>query len=298
MSDNLYFHSDRKILRSCLIMSLFAGAALVSQGAAAQEAPELQGELPPISGFFQLFETEADLGGFYLSDFDFGGDTMVTGYRRDRIAYDAEAKEVILSLSPAPEGSEKAFWGAELQRDGGHGYGDYEVVMQPAKAEGVVSSFFTYTGGTFGDPHHEIDIEFLGKDTTGLYANIFVDGKQMPGRHIPLGFDASEGMHLYRFEWRPEGVRWFVDGKEIFYAAASETAMPQFRGKLFANIWAVAELQEPWAGEVDPDTNVKARYGCMSYVPLGRGGLQCQDFGPWTTDPSAPETASEGHEEG
>lgn len=281
MPDKLFFQCGRKFTYSGMISPLFWCATSIAQSAAAQDVTELQGNLPPTGGFFQLFETAQALDTFYQSHFDFGGERMVTGYRRDRITYDAGRKELVLSLAPAPDGEEKDFWGAEVQRDGGHGYGDYEVVMQPAKASGVVSSFFTYTGGQFDDPHHEIDIEFLGKDTTKLYANLFYEGEQMPGRYIPLGFDAAEGLHLYRFEWRPEGVRWFADGSEIFYAAASETPIPSFRGKLFASIWAVTEPQAPWAGAVDPATNVKARYACMSFVPVGSNGQECHDYSPW-----------------
>lgn len=45
-------------------------------------------------------------------------------------------------------------------------------------------------------PNDEIDIEFLGKDLTEMHANYFTDGRPHSGIPIPLGFDASEKVHL------------------------------------------------------------------------------------------------------
>lgn len=284
MSDNLFWCLQQKFYVRQFVLPLFCTVAYAVPNAALAAEENLHGNLPDVGGFVQLFDAPGAVDGFYHSNFDFGGDKMATGYRKERIAQDPVSHHLLLNLAPAPHTAEKAYWGAEIQRDGGHSYGAYEVVMQPAKASGVISSFFTYTGGQFKDAHHEIDIEFLGKDTTGLYANLFVDGAQMPGVHVPLGFDAAEGLHLYRFEWRAEGVRWFADGKEIFRADADETPIPILKGKLFANIWAVTPPQEGWAGKVAPETEAQARYACMSYVPEGGSGQECHDFGPWADE--------------
>ena len=41
--------------------------------------------------------------------------------------------------------------------------------MQPGRGSGLVTALFTYTGPYAGDPHDEIDIEFLGKDLTKIH---------------------------------------------------------------------------------------------------------------------------------
>lgn len=76
-------------------------------------------------------------------------------------------------------------------------YGLYQVRTKAIKNTGVVTSFFTYTGPTDGTKWDEIDIEFLGKDTTKVQFNYFTDGI---GNHeflYDLGFDASEEWHTY-----------------------------------------------------------------------------------------------------
>lgn len=84
-----------------------------------------------------------------------------------------------------------------------YGYGLYEVSMKPAKNTGIVSSFFTYTGPAHGTQWDEIDIEFLGKDTTKAQFNYFTNGVGGHEKVINLGFDASQGFHTYAFDWQP-----------------------------------------------------------------------------------------------
>ena len=103
------------------------------------------------------------------------------------------------------------FAGAEYRTMERFSYGFYSVSMKPAKCSGVITSFFTYTGR----PWDEIDIEFLGKDTTKIQFNYFTNGK---GNHefvYDLGFDASEEFHEYAFEWREGSITWYVDGKAV-----------------------------------------------------------------------------------
>ena len=81
-------------------------------------------------------------------------------------------------------------------------YGLYEVCMKPAKSDGIVSSFFTYTG-PYDEPKtqwDEIDIEFLGKDTAKVQFNYYVDSKGGHEYLYDLGFDASEDFHVYAFD--------------------------------------------------------------------------------------------------
>ena len=53
------------------------------------------------------------------------------------------------------------YTGAEYRTKKYFGYGYYQVSMKPIKNDGVVSSFFTYTGPSDGTTWDEIDIEFL-----------------------------------------------------------------------------------------------------------------------------------------
>lgn len=184
---------------------------------------------------------------------------------------------LVLPLRPAPEEDAKDFIGGEIQRRQRTHYGRYEVVMTAARGEGVISSFFTYTGPYFGDPHDEIDFEFLGRDTTKVWLNRFVDGERLPGQWIDLGFDAAEGSHLYAFEWTPEGIVWFADGRELLRISAEETAIPNTPSKVYINIWAGGEGQRQWSGTAPDNQMAQARYYCLSFQPIGTETAQCSE---------------------
>ncbi|MDE5936613.1 MAG: family 16 glycosylhydrolase, partial [Ruminococcus sp.] len=85
--------------------------------------------------------------------------------------------------------------GAEYRTNDHYGYGYYETSMQAIKNDGVVSSFFTYTGPSEDNPWDEIDIEILGKDTSKVQFNYFTNGTGNHEFMYDLGFDASEGFH-------------------------------------------------------------------------------------------------------
>ena len=102
------------------------------------------------------------------------------------------------------------------------------------KHDGVVSSFFTYTGPSDNNPWDEIDIEILGKDTEKVQFNYFTDGKGNHEYLHELGFDASEDFHTYAFEWHKDKIIWFVDGVEVY---SVEESIPVTEGKIMMNVW-------------------------------------------------------------
>ncbi|MBK8198934.1 MAG: family 16 glycosylhydrolase [Acidobacteria bacterium] len=171
----------------------------------------------------------------------------------------------------------KAIAGGELQRRGFYHFGRYEVVMQAAPGSGTVSAMFTHTHKQFGDPHDEIDIEFLGKDLTRMHANYFTDGKQHGSIYIPLGFDASKQIHLYAFEWDPDEIRWYVDDRLVHTARPSDFPIPQAPGRLMLHLWSGGRDQVSWAGEPTFRDGARAKYYCLSYQAAGDSSSQCSD---------------------
>jgi beta-glucanase (GH16 family) len=149
--------------------------------------------------------------------------------------------------------------------------------MTPARAPGIVSSFFTYTGPYFGDPHDEIDIEFLGRDTTRVWINRFADGRKMPGVWAELGYDAAERQGLYAFEWREDEIVWYAGDRVLHRLGAADAALPEAPGKIMMNIWAGTPGQKAWTGTPDADAAVAAAYYCVSFRPPGDPGPQCSD---------------------
>ena len=62
----------------------------------------------------------------------------------------------------------------------------------------------------------EVDFEFVGKTMPGnVQTNLFVNGQGAREAIHPLGIDASADYHWYSIEYRANGVRWLVDGREV-----------------------------------------------------------------------------------
>ena len=150
-------------------------------------------------------------------------------------------------------------------------YGDYEVRMKPSANGGTASTFFVCTGpydlknGT-PNPHDEIDIEFLGKDTTHVQFNFFVDGKGGNEYMYDLGFDASKEFHTYGFRWAEDSITWFVDGAPVYKVTTNTSVetgenlkvvekLPSTPGRMLTNYWCGNERAWAWMGQYKGATN-------------------------------------------
>jgi beta-glucanase (GH16 family) len=97
-------------------------------------------------------------------------------------------------------------------------------------------------------PRQEIDIEFLGNDTSKMLVNVYFNPGE-PGTRlehgyrgtpvfIDLGFDASTDFHRYEIDWTPEHIRWSVDG-ECRYSREhwQPTPIPHLPMHFHINLW-------------------------------------------------------------
>lgn len=129
------------------------------------------------------------------------------------------------------KGNDNRFYGAEYRTNGTYSYGYFATCMKPAKCDGMVSSLFTYTNNPVWD---EIDIEFLGRDTTKVQFNYYTKGVGGHEYLFDLGFDASEGFHEYGFDWQKDCIVWYVDGKAVYKATKNIPSHPQ---QIMMNVW-------------------------------------------------------------
>ena len=166
---------------------------------------------------------------------------------------------------------------AELQSPQKYGYGRYEVIMRPARGSGTVSAFFTFTGSPFGDPHDEIDIEFLGQDTTKVHFNYFRRGRTGKSAIFDLPFDAADADRLYAFEWTPEGITWFVDGEPYYATEPGDEFLPVASGKVMFSAWTGVDYMQGWHGKPNFASGAGMHVSCSSFVPLGQTGPSCAD---------------------
>ena len=211
----------------------------------------------------------------YISHFDIDNDAVLVVLREENVAFNADG--MTLTARRSADQADRPYTMGEFQKKGFYGFGRYEAVMRVPKATGVVSAFFTHTSPQFGDPHSEIDFEFVGSRPREAHLNYFVAGKNIP-INVELWFDPSEAEHLYAFEWMPDSIVWYVDGKTVreVRADASPIGIPANSSRVIASVLAGARATEEWVGTPDFDS-ATALFRCISHVPIGQTGKQCSD---------------------
>ncbi|WP_281826331.1 family 16 glycosylhydrolase [Jannaschia rubra] len=218
-----------------------------------------------IDDSFDTFDTDF----WNLSDFALAGRIYQAAWNADHV--ELAPGTVTLRLT-GDDKDGKPFTGAEIQSSESFGYGSYEMRMQPSGEAGVVSAFFLFTSDYFGATRqNEIDFEFLGRDSTEVRLNYFYGSQKLAAAGpviVDLGFDASAGMHDYRIEWMPDGIRWFVDDRLVHEVAADGAPVPQPDEDMlvYGAIWTGGERLENWHGPIDADVNTTAVYDAFSYT--------------------------------
>jgi endo-1,3-1,4-beta-glycanase ExoK len=228
---------------------------------------------PAGPGFLIDFRQGPDRKTHYLADYEMNEDWIKIAYSPRNIRFGKDG----MTLELIKTGGKLPFSGSEWQRNGTFGYGRYEAVLTASGDPGAVTSFFTYTGGYWGDPHDEIDFEFVASKPREVHLNYFRGGKD-DATDIPLWFDTSKADHLYTFEWSPDSIRWYVDGVKIHEVttATARAGIPTTTGRVIANLWAGSGAATGWTGE--PRFIVtRAAFRCISHVPAGQAGAQCSD---------------------
>lgn len=201
--------------------------------------------------------------GFESSDGWTNGSMFNVTWRADNVTFNNGKMQLIIDNDASPSGG-IPYSGGEFRSKDFYGYGLYEVNMKAIKNDGVVSSFFTYTGPSDNNPWDEIDVEILGKDTSKVQFNYFTDSKGNHEYLYELGFDASEDFHTYAFEWQPDKITWYVDGTEVHSVTES---IPVTKGKIMMNAWCGTGV-DGWLNAFD-NTNlpVSAEYMWMRFTP-------------------------------
>lgn len=144
-------------------------------------------------------------------------------------------------------------------------YGTFEISMRPIKGEGIISAFFLHRN----DPWQEIDVEFLGHDTSKVLLNVYYNPGIINTKYnygvrgtpvlIDLGFDASEDFHNYRIEWEHHEIRWYVDDKIIHVRKTwMPTPIPNLPMAVYVNTWITNS--EELAGKFDEKILPKTSY--------------------------------------
>lgn len=197
------------------------------------------------------------------------------GWRGDHAIYEGGKLALRIDNVGCPEQcSGRPYAAGEVQSIKKYGYGRYEARMKPAKLNGAMTgSIFTYNN----EPVDEIDIEFIGKDPTMFQTNYFTNGVGQHGSDIHLGFDATQSFHDYAFEWRPDSIVWFVDGKPVHREDGSRGPLPQHAGAFIVNIWP-GNTVDNWLGKLQYEKPVQAEYEWVRYTPLEQLGPEKPEY--------------------
>lgn len=172
------------------------------------------------------------------------GTPFDAGWQYDQITFKNGSMAIQLDNEGCPENcSGKPYASGEYRtQQESYGYGYYAARMKAAAGEGLVTSFFTYTGTQGKQDHHEIDFEILGKNCQEAQTNYFTKGKAHE-KTIPLGFNACEGFHDYSFRWSKDELVFFVDGKAV---RTEKKEIPFRPGRVMANLWPSTAVG--WSG--------------------------------------------------
>jgi endo-1,3-1,4-beta-glycanase ExoK len=191
------------------------------------------------------------------------GGVFNCGWRADHSTFSGGLMTLQLDNATCPSGcSGKPYASDEYRTNDVYGYGTYTVHMRAAKGSGIVSSFFTYNGS----PWDEIDIEFLGKDTTKMQTNYFTNGVGGHETLINLGFDASAALHTYTFVWQSGSIKWYVDGVLVLTETGTRGPLPTNPGKIMMNLWPGTGV-DSWLGPFTYTGPITAQYDSIQYAP-------------------------------
>ena len=123
-------------------------------------------------------------------------------------------------------------------------YGRFVAEVKPSNVRGLITGIFLHRNS----PRQEIDIEFLGKDTAKLLANVYYnpgeDGTKLEYGYrgapvlIDLGFDASLEFHRYEIEWCSDYIRWRVDERLVHERLIWQPSpIPHLPMQFNVNLW-------------------------------------------------------------
>lgn len=132
-------------------------------------------------------------------------------------------------------------------------YGSYAVRMKVSDVPGAVASFFTCSqiAKVFSDgTHDEIDFEFITAKpnsvllTTWYLATGMEGSQQTPTHNSFMWTDSSFDIrqwHVYRFDWYPNKVDFFIDNKKIW---TSTRAIPKRDMLIALHLYTYSKWEE------------------------------------------------------
>jgi endo-1,3-1,4-beta-glycanase ExoK len=255
-----------------------AGAASGSAGqksassSGSQRSPATHTNPEPfIEHFIRLDESR-----WYVADRGPNGDWTANDFRRAQLSITHEGLNV--TLARAPNGRAPPFTSGEISTLRKFRYGYFEARIRIPRGAGLDTGLFTYVRDKGPTGWNEIDIEFIGRNPQQVELTLHV-GKQTAHRIVQLPFDPASGFHTYAFDWKPNSVTWYIDGREVHEEhgrVAAGLTRPQ---NFLFDLWG-SETLPLWMGKIDPDGGpYVATISCFAYAKSYEGRALCDDAG-------------------
>lgn len=243
-----------------------AGGASGGTGGTAHEP---SGERAPDADFTLLFRDDFDtLDTTKWQMMTHSWDTNIALFGDDAVS--VADGHMTLTLLEAPdgttdsEGAPKQFLGAEVRSKDTLTYGRVVARAKLAKGSAVVSSLVTIYTPWPADNWNELDIEFLGADTSEVQFNtmVYTGPPTTPPvtasvkptddpEKVDLGFDPGADFHQYVIEWTPDGAFFVVDG-QVKHTWTERIELMNLPQNVLLTIWASSSVS--WVGAVDETT--------------------------------------------
>ncbi len=252
-----------KSFRFLLLLCGLAGWLVLSASQPPQ--PAQANPAATLGGPFVDSLASHDLSRWHKADGWTNGGKFYCGWRADHVSFSNGAMSLQLDDNPCPSGcSGQPYASGEDRSNDLYTYGTFSIRFKAAQGNGIVSSFFLYTDSWDGQPHDEIDIEFLGKDTTRMQVNYWTDGVGEHETLIDLGFDAAADFHTYTIEWQPDAIIWRVDGLLVHTEDGSRGALPSHPSRIMMNLWPGTGV-DAWLNPFVYTGPLTAQYDQVSY---------------------------------
>lgn len=196
-----------------------------------------------------------------------------TEWRASQLQLTSEGVDLVMTR--APEGAEMPYMSAEFRSRESFLYGYFETRLRMPRGPGLVAAFFTFTRPAERETQNEIDMEMLGRDPLVIELTYHV-GAEATRQIEVLGFDASTDFHTYAFEWRPDGVRWYLDNRLVHVSRGSAASLNRPQQIMFS-LW-VSERMPRWLGPVDTAyAPWRMTVACVAHAPRYEGRSLCAE---------------------
>lgn len=268
----------------------------------------MESEDSPLLEAGNSVEYRPDLSGLDSNVWRIRDDTFPSNLALFRPKNFSERKDGLAVLMFQEENtSVRRYTSAAIASRQSYTYGSFGAALRPSNVSGLITGIFLHRN----NPRQEIDIEFLGKDTTKMLVNVYYNpgpagtkleyGYRGTPTEVDLGFDAAAECHFYEIEWHSDGIRWKVDGVVVYQRNAwNPTPIPDQPLEFNVNLWHSRSRE--FAGSlaktrIPSMVEIHSLRVCSALEPNRREYLDCFSFtgdGPATTDADSRVRAGRG----